>query len=104
MGLLGALLKQLRDEVEESGELDDLLAGEFVFTPKDTRILYDICVLIDAFYFEYRSCYEVVGKFVVLFGERILDKPISEADLTAVLDQEGHDLAWIVSSIKRDTI
>ena len=99
--LLGQLLQRLRDEIEESSQIDELLEGEMAFSPKDTRILYDICVLIDAFYFEYRSCYEVVGKFVVKFGECILDKTISEADLKEVLRKAGHDVGWI-ESVRED--
>jgi hypothetical protein len=92
---LSELLKSLRDEINDSGQIDELLRGGFVFSPKDHRILYDICVAIDAFYFEYRSSYEVVGRFVTTFCKEILDKTITEKALLDVLREAKVNIEWI---------
>ncbi len=92
---LGVLLKQLRDEIAASGELDDLLAGGYVYTPQESALLYEICAAVDAFFFEFRSCYEVLGKFLQAFGHHILDRRIAENDLLSVLSAADADTTWI---------
>lgn len=88
------LLKRLRDEIEESGEIEKLLDGGYVYTPADSRIFYDICVAVDAFFFEYRSCYEVVGRFVTTFGSQMLNRELGEGDLLEVLAKHGVATQW----------
>lgn len=92
---LSELLKRLRDEIDESDQIDRLIHGKFVFRPKDHRILYDICVAIDAFYFEYRSAHEVVGKFIVSFCKNMLNKTIREKELLEVLRKAKVNTEWI---------
>jgi len=94
---LAELLQRLRDEIEESGQIDELLDGGYVYTPKDSRALYDICTAVDAFYFEYRSCYEVVGRFARTFCTEMLRKSITEEQLVAVLQSAGVTTNWITS-------
>ena len=92
---LGQLIKKLRDEIDSSGEIHELLADDFVYSPKDARLFYDICVAVDAFYFELRSCYELVGKFVTTFGEKILGKSISEQEILQVLGEANLSTEWV---------
>ena len=89
------LLKRLRDEIEGSGQLNDLLDNGYVYTTKDERIFYDICVSVDSFYFEFRSCYEVLGNFMKTFCMKILDRKINEVELIKVLDNKNIDIKWI---------
>ena len=93
--LLAKLLNDLRDEINDSGKLDELLDGGYAYYPKDDRIFYDICVALDALYFETRSAYEIVGKFVRTFGKKILDRNFSEEDIKRVLVDEGQTTDWI---------
>lgn len=92
---LGNLLTQLRDEIAASGEVQELLEKGYVYTPKDQALFYEICAATDAFFFEYRSAYEVLGRFFRSFGEHILNRDIPQADLLAVLEAMGCDTAWI---------
>ena len=92
---LSELLHALRDEIAESGEVDSLIATGSVFSPRDERILYDICAAVDALYFESRSTYEIAGHFFRKFAEVILDRRLKEEDLTAVLDAEGVPTDWV---------
>ncbi len=93
--LFSKLLKQLRDDIDSSGELDHLLSGGYVYNPKDHRIFYDICVAFDALYFESRSTYEIAGKFILNFGKTILDKKFTEQTIHQVLKESGQDVDWI---------
>lgn len=93
--LLVKLLNELKDEINESGKLDELLDGGYAYDPEDDRILYDICVALDALYFETRSAYEIVGKFVRTFGKKILDRNFSEKDIKKVLIDDGQKTDWI---------
>ena len=43
---LAELLEQLRKEIEESGQIDELLDEGYVYTPKDSRVLYDLCTAV----------------------------------------------------------
>jgi len=92
---LAELLKKLRDEIDASGDIDQLLTGGFVYSPKDARIFYDICVAVDAFYFEFRSSYEVLGRFVRTFGREILGRSITEHEILQVLEAANCNRDWI---------
>jgi hypothetical protein len=92
---LGKLLQDLRDEIVASGKLNELLDGGYVYTPVDPMSLYEICGAVDAFFFEYRSCYEVIGKFICGFGKHILDRKISEEELIKALVDTGAKTHWI---------
>lgn len=92
---LGRLLQDLRDEIAASDKLEELLEGGYVYTPEDSFFLYDLCGAVDAFFFEYRSCYEVIGKFILHFCDHILGRKIAEDDLTQALVEAGSDTHWI---------
>lgn len=93
--LLARLLNDLRNEISSSGKLDELLDGGYAYYPDDDRIFYDICVALDALYFETRSAYEIVGKFVQTFGKKILNRNFSEKDIQKILVNEGQKTDWI---------
>lgn len=92
---LVALLQDLQEQVSQADDLDELLEGGCVFTPSDPGILYDLCDAIDSLYFESRSAYEITGRFVRLFCDVILDRPVSEEELVEVLRASGQDVEWI---------
>ena len=92
---LASLLQNLRDEIAASGRLEDLLDGGLAYTPKDPWICYEICGAVDAVFFEYRSCYEVLGSFAACFGKHILQRPVSEAASIDMLARAGADTTWI---------
>lgn len=92
---LQALLKTLRDEIAASGDLDSLLEGGYVYTPQDQWISYEICAAFDAVIFEYRSSYEVLGRFIRSFGTHILGREVTEDELNHVLLDAGLDLTWV---------
>ena len=92
---LSELLKTLSSEVDDSEEIDELLAGGYVFSSSNDTLCYDICLAVDAFFFETRSCYEVMGKFVTTFCQKMLCKSISEKELRTVLVSSQLDTWWI---------
>jgi len=92
---LGELIKRLRDEIKKSGQLELHLLEGLCFMPADQRVLYDICVAVDSFYFELRSCFEVLRRFVLRFMRQMLRKPMSEAQFANVLHELGVETSWI---------
>ena len=92
---LHELLQRLRQEIDASGKIDELLSGGYVYSTKDDRIFYDLCVAVDAFFFEYRSCYEIIGKFVKKFGRKMLDRKLTEKEIRAVLEKANLNTEWI---------
>lgn len=97
--LFSKLMKDLRDEIDNSGQLDDLLKGDYVYNPKDKRIFYNICVAFDALYFESQSAYDLVVEFVRTFAKKILEQNFSKKEIHQVLIQvlinEGQNVAWV---------
>jgi hypothetical protein len=89
------LVKQLRDEVAASRKLEALLSRGAVYSPNDPWLVYEICAAVDAFFFEYRSCYELLGHFFKDFGEHMLGKTITEKELTNALADPGFPTEWI---------
>jgi hypothetical protein len=88
-------LAQLSHEVGQSGELDSLLGGNCAFHPRDEQLLFDICAGVDACFFQWRSLYEVLGKFATAFAKEILDTKISESQLVSVVQGAGVPVDWV---------
>ena len=92
---LSNLLNELRNEINGSGKIDELLDGGYAYQPDDANIFYDICVAIDALYFETRSAYEIFGKFVRTLGEKLLERNFTEKQIKRVLMDNGQETDWI---------
>jgi hypothetical protein len=92
---LSKLVSSLRDQIDATDEIDAYLDDGYAFPQLEEAIYYDICLAVDAFFFEFRSCYEVMGKFVTIFCEQMLCKNISEKQLRAVLVSAELDTRWI---------
>jgi hypothetical protein len=82
-------------ELSQSGKLETHLASESCYRPSDEGLLFDIYAAVDSCFFEWRSLYEVVRKFVTIFGKEILRKEISEAQVVSVIEQAGISISWI---------
>lgn len=67
--------------------------GAFVL-PSDRRQPYRILLEVDTFIFEFRSMYENLGKFLVLFFDRILGRGITQAAIKSELAERGVDMRW----------
>jgi len=85
----------LAREVEESGQLDSLIADSSCFRPSDEKVLFDICSGVDACFFEWRSLYEVLGKFAKTFAIEILHTEITEAQLKGAVSGSGVPIEWM---------
>jgi hypothetical protein len=62
----------------------------------DERLAYDLLADIDAFIFEARSTYEVLGKFLGVFYKGIFNEILTEETLKAILRDAGLDVEWTV--------
>jgi len=88
-------LTRLKDEVAQSDDLDALLEGRLCYRPSDQRILFDVCAGVDSCFFEWRSLYELVGKFARTFVKEMLHRHVTEAQLVEVVNQAGVPTKWI---------
>jgi hypothetical protein len=55
---------------------------------------YEVLVDIDTFLFEFRSAYEILGKFLLRFFAEILGRRVKEAEIRAYLESKGIDMSW----------
>jgi hypothetical protein len=67
-----------------------------VWSLADERLAYDLLADIDAFIFEARSTYEVLGKFLGVFYKGIFNEILTEETLKAILRDAGLDVEWTV--------
>jgi len=85
--------EELKEKTDE--EIRTLLRGGFVFTTHDELLPDDILADIDAFLFESRSAYEIIGKFLAEFFQRILGQALSQQEIVARLEADGIDTEWV---------
>ena len=90
--------EQLGRLCEEAAGLADLqehierVAG---FMPHDRDLPYKLLASLDAFIYECRSTYEIVGKFLHRFSETFLANLLTEKQVASVLRDAGLDDRWI---------
>jgi len=89
---VGELRKEITADI--SG-LDACLEKGYAFGPKDTDLPYELLLDMDAFIFETRSLYEIMGKFLKALFETLFGREIEEAELIAVLSDNKIDTRWI---------
>lgn len=65
-----------------------------VWIVPNEQIAYELLADVDAFIFESRSIYEILGKFLATLHRTIFNQPLSEDDLKAILREGGFDVAW----------
>lgn len=86
---------RLKDELVQSNNLDEVLAEGYCYRPSDEHLPFDICAAVDACFFEWRSLYEVVGKFATTYCQEILGVTVTELQLIAVVERAGVPTRWI---------
>ena len=65
-----------------------------VWSLVNERLAYELLADIDAFIFEARSTYEILGKFLVTFYKVIFNQVLTEEDLRAIFRDGGFDVEW----------
>ncbi|MGA9721293.1 MAG: hypothetical protein WBQ86_02465 [Candidatus Binatus sp.] len=66
-----------------------------VWSLSDDRLTYELLAGIDAFIFEARSTYEILGKFLVTFCRIIFAQALTEEEVKNILRDRGVDVAWM---------
>ena len=102
MMVLRATLERLRDHLAElDSELvrrTDLRAhvdeGAGLLTG-DRQLPYRVLAGVDAFIYEFRSTYEITGKFVRCFGREILGIELAESRVREIVREAGVSDAWV---------
>lgn len=92
---LSQLLEKLREEIQDWDRLDEAIETPFCFRPSDQWQLFDTCAAVDSLIFEFRSVYEVLGKFATTFGREILGRQVTEAELLRALRDVGGNTEWV---------
>jgi hypothetical protein len=103
MHMLGLCIRRLNNRVAQLREelksdipkVEDALARQSVFTPRDKDLPYELLLDMDSFIFETRSLYEIVGKFLVELLRTLFGRALKEADLRSILADNNIDTRWI---------
>lgn len=83
----------LEDVAKEPSALRAFHVGKG-WIPAERQRPYKVLLEVDSFIFEFRSAYEILGKFLVLFFEVFLDRQITQDAIKAVLESRGVSMAW----------
>jgi hypothetical protein len=71
------------------------MLDEFVYQLEDEDLVFQILASLDAFLYESRSAYELMGKFLRGLFDSVLKMPLSETTLRDELRDRGCDIRWI---------
>jgi hypothetical protein len=103
MHMLGLCIRRLNNRVAQLREelksdipkIEDALARQGAFTPKDKDLPYELLLDMDSFIFETRPLYEIVGKFLVELFRTLFGRKVTQGDLQSILSSNGIDTRWI---------
>ena len=81
--------------VKKNAEIQQCLPKHKALRLADSELGFRLAAGIDAFIFESRSAYEILGAVVRDIVGNILGKKVDEKALREVLETKGHDTTWI---------
>lgn len=88
-------LSQLKVELDNQGKLERSLREGGCFPLFDNELVFEILVDVDSFFFESRSAYEIMGKFLRGFCKEILGEELKQESLLEELKQANIDTGWV---------
>ena len=89
-------LQRLRSQLSNNtSAIEEHTRKGAAYRISDKDLPYELLIDLDSFLFESRSAYEIVGRFLKEFFERILDRKINEDELKNMLSTQGIDIRWI---------
>ncbi len=95
---LNESVARLRDEVKNDlPQVEACLKGGYVFRPRDSALVYQVLADMDAFIFETRSLYEILGKFLVTLFGALFGRKLTEDDILRLLKDNKINTDWIES-------
>jgi hypothetical protein len=88
--------RRLLDKIGENQEQIErnIKTGTVWTVPDDDALPFQLVADIDAFIFETRSAYEILGKYVTALFELLFGRRLTEQDLKEVLQHSGLDHTW----------
>jgi hypothetical protein len=87
--------KRLLEKITENEEqIHRHIQTGTVWTVPDELLPFQLVADIDAFIFETRSTYEILGKYVTTLFELLFARRLTEHDLKKVLQDSGLDYTW----------
>ena len=89
---IAALSKEFE---KKSVEIQKCIPEHKALRLKDSDLAFRLVAGIDAFIFEARSSYEILGALVGRIASNILDIKVDERTLRKLLEIGGHDTSWI---------
>lgn len=101
--MLNRIIERLNTDVAQLSEhlrgvpdaVEQCIAERLALTIPDRDLLWRISVDVDAFLFEARSAYELLGKFLVPFFKLIFERKITESEIIQAVGDLGGDIGWV---------
>ncbi len=90
-----ASVTPIRQEIASDPDVAEAIADSRALVLSDNSAVFQFLVDIDAVIFEFRSAYELLGKFVRSFFQLFGETPPEQNDLLAMLESRGVPTAWI---------
>lgn len=92
---LAELLEEIRTELRDWSGLDEAIDGQHCFRPARPAVSFDICEAVDGLIFEFRSVYELIGKFAKLFAREMLGIAVTQDELLGAVRASGGESDWV---------
>ncbi len=86
---------QLIEAVGDEDHVEQCVATKAAAVVHDHSLPFQLLLDVDAFIFESRSAYEIVGKFIREFFGHMLALQVSEQNVINMLQSKGIDTRWI---------
>jgi len=91
----GDLVGLNKDLANHPDRVRRCMLDEFVYQLEDEDLVFRILASLDAFLYESRSAYELMGKFLRGLFDSVLETPLTERTLRKELRDRGCDIRWI---------
>jgi hypothetical protein len=95
VGRFNSDYQRLLEKIGENEEqIERSIKTGTVWTIPDETLPFQLVADIDAFIFETRSAYEILGKYVTALFQLLFGRRLTEQDLKEVLQHSGLDHTW----------
>jgi hypothetical protein len=95
VGRFNSDYQRLLQQIDENQkQIERNIKTGTVWTVPDETLPFQLVADIDAFIFETRSAYEILGKYVTALFQLLFSRRLTEQDLKEVLQRSGLDHTW----------
>lgn len=83
-----------KDLASHPDQVKKCMLEEFVYRLEDEDLVYRILAGLDAFLYEWRSAYELMGHYLKGLFASVLQKPLNETTIKRALRERDCDIRW----------